>query len=67
MLTSVVPDLFRTLSALPGYTIPDNHDTHIGPNSILSRKAFLNAQANILVFRDPRFLALPSFPPPRVY
>lgn len=45
-------ELFGAHPALPIYILPGNHDPFTGPDSIWQRKAFLNAPANVRVFRE---------------
>jgi len=51
-LVTTTVDLFRAFPALPIYILPGNHDPHTGPDSVWQRKAFLNAPANVHVFRE---------------
>ena len=44
--------IFGAHPALPIYILPGNHDPFTGPDCVWQRKAFLNAPANVRVFRE---------------
>jgi hypothetical protein len=51
-LVAAALELFGAHPALPIYLLPGNHDPFTGPDSVWQRKAFLNAPANVRVFRE---------------
>ncbi len=53
-----VIELFGAHPALPIYLLPGNHDPESGPDSVWRRSAFVNAPANVHVFREAGVMEL---------
>jgi len=55
-LATAVLELFKEFGSVPVFILPGNHDPYTGPDSIWSRRMFVDAPANLTIFREPKVI-----------